>query len=168
MVPPMRLGESRSRSAAPEVVKVLKPLRENPAGVGNPPREHGPVCVDLDRHFGDRFRVVNEPGGPPPKPKAKDPWLREIRCRHGRIYPMGATTLAAWTGTPRRARRLLAIPGVKRHQVGDGEATVTFPLDSPAQAQLFDLVKPFRRRRLSPDARARATDQLARVRLVPV
>ncbi len=59
---------------------------------------------------------------------------------------MGLTTLAAWTGTPTRAKRLQALPGVQRHQVGDSEATVIFEVNSPAQKQVFRLLKPCQRR----------------------
>lgn len=104
-------------------------------------------CLDLDRRFGDQLRIANEPGLPF-KPKARDPWLREIRCRHGRIYPMGPETLAAWTGTTRHAKCLLRVPGVRRHQVGDAEATVIFELDSRTQEEIFRLLKPRRRRRI--------------------
>ncbi len=81
---------------------------------------------------------------------------------------MGPATLAAWTGTPIRARRLLGIAGVTRHQVGDAEATVTFPLDSPVEEEVFALLKPFKRRQLSPATRARLADQLRRSRVVLV
>lgn len=117
------------------------------------------TCVDLDRAFGDSFKIINEPGsGLPPKPKARDPWLREIKCRHGRIWPMGPTTLAAWTGPwadlshEERRRtlvwRLLKIPGITRHQVGDLEATVIFEVDFPAQKEVFRLLKPHQVRRV--------------------
>lgn len=134
----------------------------------------GAVCVDLDERYGKQFKIVNEPDGPPAKPKSRDPWLREIKCRYGRIYPHGPNTLAAWIGPDkrtltaweaagslndppknrwrRRALRLLAIPGVRRHQVGCSEATVTFGIDSPAQELVFGLLKPHRRRRASSPA----------------
>ena len=107
------------------------------------------TCIDLDQIFGDRFQIRNETGAKQ-KPKQADPWMREIRCRRGSIYPMGGKLLAA-TIVCQKSRsgllNLLRVPGVRPHQVGDMEGTVIFDLNSPAQAEVFKIMKPYTRRK---------------------
>jgi hypothetical protein len=80
-------------------------------------------------------------------------WLYQIPCRrHGHIYVHGTNMLGAFA-QGRIAARLLSLPGVTRHQVGDGEASVTFP--PRLLVQVADLLQAKRRRHLSPEHRAK-------------
>ena len=107
------------------------------------------TCLDLDKEFGDKYKIRNETGAKQ-KPKQADPWMREIRCRRGSIYPMGGKLLAA-TIVCQKSRsgllNLLRVPGVRPHQVGDMEGTVIFDLNSPAQAKVFKIMQPRKRHR---------------------
>ena len=80
-------------------------------------------------------------------------WLCQIPCRHGHIYIYGTNMLGAFASGSRIAARLLSLPGVTRHQVGDGEASVTFP------PEMLDVVAALlgakRRRHLSPEHQAK-------------
>jgi hypothetical protein len=58
-----------------------------------------------------RLRIVSDPEGWP-----------MIPGRYGRMEYTGGDTLAVFTDRPRLVARLLAVPGVRRHQTGDGEA----------------------------------------------
>jgi len=58
--------------------------------------------------------------------------------RHGRLEHLGAGQLAAFTEGRQIRARLLAIPGVTRHQVGDTELRVLLaPSAVPAVAKLL-------------------------------
>lgn len=92
-----------------------------------------------------RLRVVADPEGFP-----------VIPGRHGVIEWAGSTNgqLAAYT-TRRgvRPRLLGMIPGVIRHQVGDDELRVLFPLER--LPEIAELLRARRRRTLSPEAARR-------------
>jgi hypothetical protein len=60
------------------------------------------------------------------------------RGRHGRLEHLGAGQLAAFTRGPHIFRRLLALPGVRRHQTGDDEYRVLVSAEAvPAVAALL-------------------------------
>ncbi len=63
-----------------------------------------------------RFRIITDAEGWP-----------MIPGRYGRIEHQDPATLAVFTDRPRLFRRLLAVPGVRRHQTGDHEARMLFP-----------------------------------------
>jgi hypothetical protein len=110
-----------------------------------------PTCVDLRAHFGDRYRVtVGRESAEGPRDNG--PWLLQVRCRRGLIYPYSATHLAVMVDGHREVdRRVAALPGAEVIQGGDREKTIRFPVG------LFDrvaaLVKPYRRPALSADNR---------------
>jgi hypothetical protein len=72
-----------------------------------------------------------------------------IPGRYGRIEYDDPLTLAVFTDRPRLFAKILAVPGVRRHQTGDREARMLFPSTSyPAVAQLIGAR---RKRALSPE-----------------
>jgi len=76
-----------------------------------------------------------------------------VRCRNGWIEYHDGTLLAAYTDMPRLGRRLLAIPGVQRHQAGDDETRILFePTLLPIVAAVL---RAPRRRVLSPEQATR-------------
>lgn len=55
--------------------------------------------------------------------------------------------LAVYTTRMRQARKLLAVPGMRRHQMGDGEACLWFPADAPDSLRaVFGIIRPRVRR----------------------
>lgn len=118
-----------------------------------------PTCIDLKARFGHRYRVDYEESYRAEcgdSARAHDPWLLTIPCRHGHIYPHGGELLAA--STNRRGpitNRLAALPCVCVVQDGDDGINVLFhasDLDKVAA-----ILKPKRRRRLSPEHRVKLT-----------
>jgi hypothetical protein len=112
-------------------------------------------CVNLLEMFGDRFRVSFDPAYDPDHvPRTKlDPWMMQLLCERGVIYPYGGDRLAVEIDSrPQTAKAVGAIPGVVLYQDGSTEKTFLFPLS------LFDqvagIVRPRKRRRLSDEQRA--------------
>src|SRR5262249_24837221 len=96
----------------------------------------------------------------------RDPWLVQIPCRYGTIYPHGGDLLALdLDGHRMLTKPLLAIPGVRLHQDGDHEKTFVFP---PA---VFDpvvaLLPPRPRRQWTDEERQVQAERLARNLAVP-
>jgi hypothetical protein len=122
-----------------------------------------PTCIDLGARFGTRFRVRREADGATwyATPEAERTWLLEIRCRYGFVYPQGGEILAAAITSRRIGRQVAALPGILSSR-GDVERVLTFPMDD-AEAVLA-LLKPYRRRHLSPEQRAQSVARLARLR----
>jgi hypothetical protein len=126
------------------------------------------TCINLLALFGRDYRITFDPAYDPfhvPKDKL-DPWMMQIPCERGIIYPFGGDRLAVeidYRGPT--ARAVGALPGVVLHQDGDREKTFLFPL------ALFDkvaaLVQPRKRRRLSPERRAALAEANAATRFRP-
>jgi hypothetical protein len=61
-----------------------------------------------------------------------------VRGKHGRLEHLGLGQLAAFTESTNLANRIAALPGVQRHQTGDGEYRVLVTGQAaPAVAKLF-------------------------------
>lgn len=109
-------------------------------------------CVDLKARFGRRYRIAHEDGGSP-----GDPWMQLLLCQRGHVFPYGGDTLAAATdsrgGT---ATKLASLACCTPVQDGDDGLTVVFPLEH--FEQVAALMKPRRRRRLSPEDRDRLVE----------
>jgi hypothetical protein len=113
-----------------------------------------PTCINLQERFGKRYRVSLEANGASKHqwPKEDWPWLMELRCRYGRVYPKGGEILQATTDRPRIGAQLRALPCVLTTR-GDAEIVVTVPVDhAPA---VVALLRPYRRRQLSDAQRER-------------
>lgn len=90
-------------------------------------------CINLQDRFGRRYRVSWEADGATRYhwPEVYRPWLLEIRCRYGLIYPFGAEILQAMTDRPRFGAKLRALPCIQSAR-GDAETVVTFHVDRAA------------------------------------
>ena len=113
-------------------------------------------CMNLREMFGDRLRITFDQAYEPRKvPKDKlDPWMMQIPCKFGTIYPYGSDILAIEVDHHFHVAPVLnALKGVTLYQDGDGEKTFLFPLE------LFDkvtaIVQPRQRRHGNPENGAR-------------
>jgi hypothetical protein len=106
-------------------------------------------CVDLRERF-PSYRTQWDDSHVPGQ--QDDPWLVEIPCRYGKIYPYGGNELCAYTDHPRLKRRLAALPGAVVHQEGDFELVVRFHVD--VWRPYFELLKARRKRTVTPAVRA--------------
>jgi hypothetical protein len=115
------------------------------------------TCSNLLEVFGEDFRVTFDPAYDPRRVPRRclDPWMMQLPCR-GKgvcIYPHGGPHLAVEVdGRPGLVKKLAAIPGVVLLQDGDGEKTFRF--DVANFCRVAEVVRPHRRRRLSPEGRA--------------
>jgi len=123
-------------------------------------------CVNLRDRFGKTYRISFDPAYDPkhvPRDKL-DPWMMQIPCECGVIFPHGDDVLAVEV-TYAMAKRLDAL-GLRLHQDGDIERTYLFPVSR--FDEVAAIVKPRRRRKLSPEHReklvAAGTAALARIR----
>jgi hypothetical protein len=105
--------------------------------------------LNLKSRFGKQFRVTREAGS-----EKGDPFGLLIACRHGHIYLHGVNRLGVATDTRGPiAKRLAALPGLTIVQDGSDGINCTFA------PELFEavaaVIRPKRRRRLSPEHRAK-------------
>lgn len=78
-------------------------------------------------------------------------WHMELVCANGVIRPHGGRVLQAHCTRPRLAAKLLLLPEVQRHQVGDREAVVLFEM---ANAEpVVEFMRPQRRLTGRPQSR---------------
>jgi len=109
-------------------------------------------CPNLKELFGERYKITRDPAA---GPRSQDPWLWQIPCLFGEVYPHGANTLGV--STHRRgaiANRIMALACVTVTQNADDGINASFPLVE-ADA-VFAIVKPRKRRRLSEKVRVAA------------
>lgn len=112
---------------------------------------------NLNELYGDRFRVVSEQSLIAERgenARNAEPWLMIIPCTNGHIYPHGDEMLGASTNRRGSISKALAmVPCVRVVQDGDDGLNAIFSVED------FDTVaavmKPRRRRRLSPEHRAK-------------
>lgn len=119
-------------------------------------------CVNLKERFGKRFKITfDECYDPRNRPKdSLDPWMMQIPCLRGIIYPHGGTTLAVEVDyrTP-TAKRLAELDCCRLYQDGDQEKT--FHFDVADFATVAKIVKPRRRRRMTDAQKQAARERLA-------
>ena len=113
-----------------------------------------PACVNLEEQFGKRYRIGWGADGATKSqtPREEWPWLMELQCRYGRIYPGGGEILQAYSDRPRIGAKLRALSCATSAR-GDMETVITFHIDSIKQ--VLAVLKPFRRRQVSGAERAR-------------
>jgi hypothetical protein len=117
-----------------------------------------PTCPDLSELFGDVYRITHDEAAE----SRNDPWGMTMNGKNGIIYPFGHDLLAVDIDYhPAAARKVAAIPGVRLHQDGGlrGEMTFVFPVD--LFEQVAAIVKPRKRRKLSPEQREANIARLA-------
>jgi hypothetical protein len=129
-----------------------------------------PSCPNLAELFGDRYKVTYDPAYDRPNdPDKRDPWMMQLPCERGTLYPHGGNLLAVEVDNHApTARKVAALPDVHVHQGDDGkpagdprkgwggDMTFVFPL------ALFErvaaLLRPRRRRRLSEEQKVRLAE----------
>lgn len=113
--------------------------------------------IDLKAKFGRQYRIQLDPAFPK---QSQDPAAWVIPCKSGEIFAHDDSLLAAEVNGPKLAKRASEIPGVTVHQAGDGYVCVLFPVE------LFDaiaeIVKPRKKRQLSPSQKAASAERLSR------
>ena len=125
-------------------------------------------CIDLFEQFGNRYRVEQEPAGEivRRRGRAVDPWLLVIPCKHGHIYPHGGRFLGASTNHRGPvADRLEKLPCVRVVQNGEDGINVVFDIDD--FDQVAAIMRPRRRRRLSPEQLAERSERLRKYQFSP-
>ncbi len=130
---------------------------EAPAGVGRV--DAGPSCrggspmecVNLKKRFGQRFKIEYEESYYTERTKQtiEDPWLMQIHCKYGHIFPHGGSLLAASVdGHINVAGVLRRLRCCRVHQDGDfGELTALF--DVADFDKVAAIMHPRRRRQVS-------------------
>ena len=107
-------------------------------------------CINLLCRFGKRYKITWDPCF---NPKGKhreslDPWMMQIPCQRGTIYPPGGTLLAVEVdGRPITANKLFNIDCCQLYQDGDHEKTFLF--DVADFETVAEIMKPRRKRQLS-------------------
>jgi hypothetical protein len=127
-----------------------------------------PDCINLKNLAGDPYKVAYEESYYTERSRhtVEDPWLMMILCQHGHIYPQGGELLAV--STDKRggvARRIAQLPFVTVLQDGSDGINATFPVNR--FDDVAEIVKPRKRRRLSPEQRAACTERLSQFRPEP-
>ena len=132
----------------------LDPISENPVRKRTPSPENArlyrPVeCLNLNHRFGKRYKIGWDECH---QRRDKDPWLMQIPCEHGHIYPHGGEILGF--ASDKRggiAKSLASQPYATVAQDGADGMNILFNVTH--FANVVKIVKPKRRRRLSPQAR---------------
>lgn len=115
-----------------------------------------PTCINLEARFGRRYRIGWEADGATRYQwqEAERPWLMELRCRYGKVYPWGGELLLAMTDKRRIGAQLRRLACVLQTQ-GDEEVVIRFHVDDIEQ--VLALLKPYRRRQVSEAEKERLT-----------
>jgi len=113
-------------------------------------------CINLKKKYGDRFRIAYDESRPTNRDQ---PWYQIIRCRGGHeIFPHGDNDFSvSLDNAPRLSKRLQAI-GCRLHQSGNDGDTLLFNVE--LFDQVADIVKPYRKKRLSPEHKAALADRM--------
>lgn len=117
--------------------------------------------IDLST-YADRYRIAYDESyyaqyGD--SASVNDPWLKIIRCKRGHIYPHSDTLLAAATNQRFTGKMLAAIPGCKVLQDASDGMNVSFPVEM--LDQVLAVMKPYRKRKYTPEQREAAAKRLA-------
>lgn len=114
-----------------------------------------PVCLNLRKLFGDRFKISNDPAARYEPNSRNDPWLFIIPCKFGEIYPHSGDKLAVMVCGNRKVPETRNL-GLSVHQDGDTEAVFLF---TPGQFdQVAEVVQPRKKRQVSEKERRRLAE----------
>lgn len=117
-------------------------------------------CINLRTRFGKVYRITFDESYDHKgvARKSLDPWMMQIPCRKGCIYPYGGKKLAVEIDYHNpTAKKVQQIPSVQMIQHGHKEQTFTFHVD--LFDQVSELIHPKRRRVLSDEQRQRLTER---------
>lgn len=112
--------------------------------------------------FGNEYKISTDPAYDPTgiRHDNLDPWYFTIPCKFGTIWAHGGKMLCIDIDYHDRiARKVGAIPGVRLKCDGDREKTFIFPVS--LFGEVADLVKPRRRKQMTPKQRREAVKRLA-------
>ena len=115
------------------------------------------ICIDLAERFGRKYRIGYEEQVDQ-WPVADRPWLARIRCLYGHVGVQGGERLHAFTDHRLIGRRLRRLPFVEQAQ-GDEEVRIVFHVEH--LAEVLAILKPYRRRVLSEEQKAKQVARLA-------
>jgi hypothetical protein len=118
-------------------------------------------CINLQQQFSTRYRITFDTAyDPRNRPKDKlDPWMMQIPCQRGVIYPQGGSLLAVEVeGRAITRNRLRELDCTTTVQDGDGFLAVTF--DVADFDKVAAIVKPRRKRTMSAENRERKRRQM--------
>lgn len=121
-------------------------------------------CINLRERFGDKYRVTYEESyyaEHGDHGRADDPWLLQLECENGTIYPYGGNELVA--STRRRgpvANRLAALACVTVWR--DASDGIDVRIDVANFDKVAAVMKPRRKRQVSDAERARLAEMSAR------
>src|SRR5262249_13624280 len=108
-----------------------------------------PDCIDLRHRFGARYRITHDPAAVT-WGERRDPWMMELRCEGGTIYPLGGSKLAVEVdGRPWTAKALATLPG---------DTETTFAFDVSRFDAVAQIVRPRKRRQVSEAERQRLAE----------
>ena len=121
-------------------------------------------CINLRKQFGKRYRVRHEESFYAEGRRVACPGLMILLCKYGDVYPFGGRMLAAAVdGHPKIAGTLRRLECVEVFQDGDfGEVTVAFNVDD--FAKVARIMRPRRRRQVTPEQRAEMVARLQQSR----
>lgn len=126
------------------------------------------TCISLAERFSEKYRITFDPAiDPHGKHRDKiDPWLIQIPCCRGTIYPFGGDTLAVEIdGHQLIVGQLKRLACCRVHQLGDHDATFLFDVaDFDAVAAI---VLPHRKPQLTEAQKAEAAERLKRYAFKP-
>lgn len=116
-------------------------------------------CIDLQRQFGDRYRIGRDPAG---GRRNKDPWLWTIPCKYGEIYPYGGEAMAALVTAIRVASQMRCWQELEVIQ--DADDAVVFRFHFQHFDRVADRLGARRRRRYSLETLERMKKRAANAR----
>jgi hypothetical protein len=117
---------------------------------------HAMDCINLQQKFGTRYRITFDPSySPKHVPRDKlDPWMMQIPCQRGVVYPYGGDLLAVEVEDRAQTRKKLReLECTTSVQEGHDFTAVTFAV--AGFDEIAAIVKPRRRRQISEKERKR-------------
>ncbi len=115
------------------------------------------ACVNLMESFGREYHISFDEADDRQRRVTIDPWMLEIPCRRGVIYPYGGDVLGVMVDNLCYVAKRLAELACCR-LVQDGHTEKTFLFDVNDFPEVADVVLPKRRRQVSEAQRQRLGD----------